>query len=94
MNLCGPFFYIFMVLIYDLFEATTGIQMVRNYIRIGGVIVDLIVSEMISFYGGCLIKNQQKDLIYVAFFNLQIWFGIFFSLVGPRSFEWLGVLHA
>ena len=46
--------------------------MIRNYIRIGGVIVDLIVSEMISFYGGCLIKKHQKDLIYVAFFNLQI----------------------
>ncbi|CBI23157.3 unnamed protein product, partial [Vitis vinifera] len=38
-----PFFYIFREreLVYDLFEATTGMRMMHNYFRIGGVVVDL-----------------------------------------------------
>jgi NAD(P)H-quinone oxidoreductase subunit H len=38
-----PFFYIFREreMIYDLFEAATGMRMMHNYFRIGGVAVDL-----------------------------------------------------
>ncbi|AGY60182.1 NAD(P)H-quinone oxidoreductase subunit H [Gloeobacter kilaueensis] len=38
-----PFFYIFREreLIYDLFEAATGMRMMHNYFRVGGVAVDL-----------------------------------------------------
>ncbi|KAL5554613.1 hypothetical protein UlMin_042014 [Ulmus minor] len=38
-----PFFYIFREreLVYDLFEAATGIRMMHNYFRIGGVATDL-----------------------------------------------------
>ncbi len=38
-----PFFYIFREreLIYDLFEAATGMRMMHNYFRIGGVAADL-----------------------------------------------------
>nr|QYB21578.1 NADH-plastoquinone oxidoreductase subunit 7 [Halocarpus bidwillii] len=38
-----PFFYIFREreLVYDLFEAATGMRMMHNYFRIGGVAVDL-----------------------------------------------------
>ncbi|KAK4433514.1 NAD(P)H-quinone oxidoreductase subunit H, chloroplastic [Sesamum alatum] len=38
-----PFFYIFREreLIYDLFEAATGMRMMHNYFRIGGVVADL-----------------------------------------------------
>nr|YP_009240184.1 NADH-plastoquinone oxidoreductase subunit 7 [Sciadopitys verticillata]AMO00719.1 NADH-plastoquinone oxidoreductase subunit 7 [Sciadopitys verticillata]BAW34603.1 NADH-plastoquinone oxidoreductase subunit 7 [Sciadopitys verticillata]BCK60772.1 NADH-plastoquinone oxidoreductase subunit [Sciadopitys verticillata] len=38
-----PFFYIFREreMIYDLFEAATGMRMMHNYFRIGGVSVDL-----------------------------------------------------
>ena len=38
-----PFFYIFREreLIYDLFEAATGMRMMHNYFRIGGVTADL-----------------------------------------------------
>ncbi len=39
----SPFFYIFREreLIYDLFEAATGMRMMHNYFRIGGVAADL-----------------------------------------------------
>nr|QWW92325.1 NADH-plastoquinone oxidoreductase subunit 7 [Rhaphidolejeunea foliicola] len=38
-----PFFYIFREreMIYDLFEAATGMRMMHNYFRVGGVAVDL-----------------------------------------------------
>jgi NAD(P)H-quinone oxidoreductase subunit H len=38
-----PFFYIFREreMVYDLFEAATGMRMMHNYFRIGGVAVDL-----------------------------------------------------
>ncbi|KAI7987675.1 hypothetical protein LOK49_LG13G00104 [Camellia lanceoleosa] len=38
-----PFFYIFREreLIYDLFKAATGMQMMHNYFRIGGIAADL-----------------------------------------------------
>ncbi|UFP93087.1 NAD(P)H-quinone oxidoreductase subunit H [Gloeobacter morelensis] len=39
----SPFFYIFREreMIYDLFEAATGMRMMHNYFRVGGVAVDL-----------------------------------------------------
>ncbi|KAL4365173.1 hypothetical protein AHAS_Ahas07G0079600 [Arachis hypogaea] len=38
-----PFFYCFREreLIYDLFEAATGMRMIHNFFRIGGVAADL-----------------------------------------------------
>jgi NAD(P)H-quinone oxidoreductase subunit H len=50
-----PFFYIFREreLIYDLFEAATGMRMMHNYFRIGGVAADLPYGWMDKFLDFC-----------------------------------------
>ncbi|TYH33736.1 hypothetical protein ES332_D13G079400v1 [Gossypium tomentosum] len=47
-----PFFYIFREreLVYDLFEAATGMRMMHNYFRIGGVVADLPYGWIDKFY--------------------------------------------
>nr|YP_010958470.1 NADH-plastoquinone oxidoreductase subunit 7 [Vandenboschia auriculata]ALO81747.1 NADH-plastoquinone oxidoreductase subunit 7 [Vandenboschia auriculata] len=64
-----PFFYIFREreMIYDLFEAATGMRMMHNYFRIGGVAVDLAygwVDKCLDFCHHCLLKvNEYERLI-------------------------------
>jgi NAD(P)H-quinone oxidoreductase subunit H len=64
-----PFFYIFREreMIYDLFEAATGMRMMHNYFRIGGVAVDLPygwVDKCLDFCDYFLPKiNEYERLI-------------------------------
>lgn len=64
-----PFFYIFREreMIYDLFEAATGMRMMHNYFRIGGVAVDLPygwVDKCLDFCDYFLPKvNEYEKLI-------------------------------
>ncbi|PIN27079.1 NADH:ubiquinone oxidoreductase, NDUFS2/49 kDa subunit [Handroanthus impetiginosus] len=62
-----PFFYIFREreLIYDLFEAATGMRMMHNYFRIGGVAVDLPhgwIDKCLDFFEGVGIIGAQEAL--------------------------------
>nr|YP_010383667.1 NADH-plastoquinone oxidoreductase subunit 7 [Crepidomanes minutum]UEQ13244.1 NADH-plastoquinone oxidoreductase subunit 7 [Crepidomanes minutum] len=61
-----PFFYIFREreMIYDLFEAVTGMRMMHNYFRIGGVAVDLAygwVDKCLDFCHHCLLKVDEYE---------------------------------
>nr|YP_010881569.1 NADH-plastoquinone oxidoreductase subunit 7 [Pellia neesiana]WIA68647.1 NADH-plastoquinone oxidoreductase subunit 7 [Pellia neesiana]WIA68733.1 NADH-plastoquinone oxidoreductase subunit 7 [Pellia neesiana]WIA68819.1 NADH-plastoquinone oxidoreductase subunit 7 [Pellia neesiana] len=64
-----PFFYIFREreMIYDLFEAATGMRMMHNYFRVGGVAVDLPygwVDKCLDFRDYFLPKvNEYEKLI-------------------------------
>uniref|UniRef100_UPI0031F39A7A NADH-plastoquinone oxidoreductase subunit 7 n=1 Tax=Dicranopteris linearis TaxID=37229 RepID=UPI0031F39A7A len=61
-----PFFYILREreMIYDLFEAATGMRMMHNYFRIGGVAVDLPhgwVDKCLDFCHYCLSKIYEYE---------------------------------
>lgn len=61
-----PFFYIFREreMIYDLFEAVTGMRMMHNYFRIGGVAADLPygwVDKCLDFCHYCLPKIHEYE---------------------------------
>nr|ATL58797.1 NADH-plastoquinone oxidoreductase subunit H [Salvinia cucullata] len=61
-----PFFYIFREreMIYDLFEAATGMRMMHNYFRIGGVAADLPygwVDKCLDFCQYCLPKIGEYE---------------------------------
>nr|YP_010192135.1 NADH-plastoquinone oxidoreductase subunit 7 [Alsophila denticulata]QZN05778.1 NADH-plastoquinone oxidoreductase subunit 7 [Alsophila denticulata] len=61
-----PFFYIFREreMIYDLFEAATGMRMMHNYFRIGGVAADLPygwVDKCLDFCDYCLPKIHEYE---------------------------------
>nr|YP_009548200.1 NADH-plastoquinone oxidoreductase subunit 7 [Pteris vittata]AIS38295.1 NADH-plastoquinone oxidoreductase subunit 7 [Ceratopteris richardii]AYW14746.1 NADH-plastoquinone oxidoreductase subunit 7 [Ceratopteris cornuta] len=61
-----PFFYIFREreMIYDLFEAATGMRMMHNYFRIGGVAADLPygwVDKCLDFCQYCLPKIYEYE---------------------------------
>nr|USW06941.1 NADH-plastoquinone oxidoreductase subunit 7 [Asplenium scolopendrium var. americanum] len=61
-----PFFYIFREreMIYDLFEAVTGMRMMHNYFRIGGVAADLPygwVDKCLDFCRYCLPKIHEYE---------------------------------
>nr|YP_009032920.1 NADH-plastoquinone oxidoreductase subunit 7 [Diplopterygium glaucum]YP_010377656.1 NADH-plastoquinone oxidoreductase subunit 7 [Diplopterygium chinense]AHA59706.1 NADH-plastoquinone oxidoreductase subunit 7 [Diplopterygium glaucum]QYC93018.1 NADH-plastoquinone oxidoreductase subunit 7 [Diplopterygium chinense] len=61
-----PFFYILREreMIYDLFEAATGMRMMHNYFRIGGVAVDLPhgwVDKCLDFCHYCLSKIAEYE---------------------------------
>ena len=78
-----PFFYIFRgrELLYDIFEAATGMRMMHNYFCIGGVAVDLPY----RWIDDCLDFCDYFSTGIVEYQKLIMWNPIFLERVG----EWV-----
>lgn len=71
-----PFFYIFreIELIYDLFEAATGMRMMHNFFRIGGIVTDLPQGwidkcfEFCDYFLTTILEYQTKTYYTKSYF--------------------------
>ncbi|PHT63331.1 NAD(P)H-quinone oxidoreductase subunit H, chloroplastic [Capsicum annuum] len=88
-----PFFYIFREreLIYDLFEAATGMRMMHNYFRIGGVAADLPygwVDKCLDFCDYFLIGVAEFEGIGIIGQDEALNWGLSGPILRASGIEW------